>query len=149
MTSRSAEDNYSDKSEQSPDDREKIDQNEVERTAYARSLEPLTLDVTDIPPIDLLAVPPEAETDDDLLSELDLTPNAEAESDADIMAALDASDPPDDDTPDDPIPVTPVVDWLTDVEELARKHRPFAPWQIVQIIRALNAVDDPAVEAGR
>jgi hypothetical protein len=81
MSSRSAEGHYSDKSEQSQDDREKIDQDEVERTAYARSLEPLTLDV-DIPPIDLLAAPPETEKDDDWLTELDLIPHAEAESDA-------------------------------------------------------------------
>jgi hypothetical protein len=148
MSSRSAEGYYSDKSEQSQDDREKIDQNEVERTAYARSLEPLTLDVTDIPPIDLLAASPETENDDDLLSELDMTPHAEAESDADIMAALDASDPSDDYALDDPTPITPIATWLTDVQELARKHGPFAPWQIVKIICALNAVDDTAVETG-
>jgi hypothetical protein len=82
MSSRSADCYYSDKCEQSQDDREKIDQNEVERTAYARSLEPLTLDVADIPPIDLLAAPPETENDDDWLTELDLIPHAEAESDA-------------------------------------------------------------------
>jgi hypothetical protein len=96
-----------------------------------------------IPPTDGIAVDPQ--TDGDLLSDLDMTPALEAESDAEIMAAL---DPSDDDTPDHPLPVTPIANWLTDVQELARKHGPFAPWQIVQIICALNAVDDPAVETG-
>jgi hypothetical protein len=96
-----------------------------------------------IPPTDGIAVDPEVEADDDLLSDLDMAPSLEAESDAEIMAAL---DPSDDDTPDHPLPVTPVADWLPDVQELARKHGPFAPWQIVQIICALNA---PADEASR
>jgi hypothetical protein len=100
------------------------------------------LDVPDVPPADAIAVDPEVETADDLLAELDMTPALEAESDEEIMRALDSSD----DIPDHPLPVTPIADWLTDVQELARKHGPFAPWQIVQIIRALNA---PADEASR
>jgi hypothetical protein len=94
-----------------------------------------------VPPDDDIAVDPEVETADDLLAELDMTPALEAESDEEIMRALDSSD---DDTPDHPVPVTPVDDWLTDVQELARKHGPFAPWQIVKIICALNAPADGA-----
>jgi hypothetical protein len=123
MASRSVQDHYSDKSEQSQHDG----------------------DVADVPLADAIAADP---TNDDLLSDFDLTPNAEAESDEEIMKALNAYDAPDDDTPDESTPVTPIADWLTDAQELARKHRPFAPWQIVQIICALNAVDDPAADAG-
>jgi hypothetical protein len=82
--------------------------------------------------------------DDDLLSDLDMTLSAEVESDAEIMRALDAVDPADDVAKSDP--VAPVADWLPDVQELARKHGPFAPWQILEIIRALNA---PGNEASR
>jgi hypothetical protein len=91
-----------------------------------------------VPPTDGIA---EVETDDDLLSDLDMSLASDVESNAEIMAAL---DPSDDDAPDHPLPVTPVADWMTDVQELARKHGPFAPWQIVQIIRALNAPADVA-----
>ena len=84
-----------------------------------------------------------ADTDDDL-SDLDMTRSGEVESDAEIMAALDPSDSPDDVAKPDP--VAPVADWLADVRELARKHGPFAPWQILEVIRALNA---PADEAGQ
>ena len=122
MASRSAQDHYSDKCEQSQDDR----------------------DVDDAPLVDANAADP---VDDNLLSELDMAPAAEACSDAEIMAALDVIDPSDDVAA--PEPVTPVADWLTDVQELARKHGPFAPWQIVQIICALNAIEDPTVEAGQ
>jgi hypothetical protein len=97
-----------------------------------------------IPPSDGIVVDPEVETDDDLLSDLDLTPSAEAETDAEIMAALNSED---DDTAKHHLSVMPIADWMTDVQELARKHGPFAPWQIVQIICALNAVDDSAVDA--
>jgi hypothetical protein len=97
-----------------------------------------------IRPTDGIAVDPKVETVDDLLSDLDMTPNAEAESDADIMAALDAAD--DIAAPD---PVVPVADWLTDLRELARKHGPFSAVQILQIVRELDAVDDLAVEASR
>ena len=83
------------------------------------------------------------ETADDMLDDLDMTPALEAESNEEIMRALDSED---DDTPHYPLPVTPVADWLTDVQELARKHGPFAPWQIIKIICALNA---PADEASR
>jgi hypothetical protein len=122
MASRSAQDHYSDKSEQSQDDRELADV----------PLAGATTAVTD---------------DDDLLTDLDLTPAHEAVSDAEIMAALDAIP---NDGPDDP-PIAPepaTAGWLTDIRELARKHGPFAPWQIVQIICALNAGGDPAVETG-
>jgi hypothetical protein len=61
------------------------------------------------------------------------------------MAALDPCEPPDDDTPNGPVAVMPVADWLTDAQELARKHGPFAPWQIVKIICALNAPVDGEV----
>jgi hypothetical protein len=120
MASRSAQDHYSDKSEQSQDDR----------------------DAADVP---LAEATPVVTDDDDWLTDLDMTPREE--SDAEIMAALDAIP---NDGPDDP-PIAPepaMADWLTDVQELARKHGPFAPWQIVKIICALNAVDDTAVETG-
>jgi hypothetical protein len=100
-----------------------------------------------IPPTDGIAVYPEAETDDDLLSDLDMTPAPEAESDAEIMAALDACDPPADVVASDPAP--PEAQWLADFKAVARKHRPFSTAQIVKIFYMLNAVDDPAVEAGR
>jgi hypothetical protein len=105
------------------------------------------LDVADHPSASVVAADAVIETEDDLLSDLDMTPALEAESDAEIMAALDSLDPLADELVPDP--VAPVAGWLTDVQELARKHGPFAPWQIVQVIRALNAIEDPAVEAGR
>jgi hypothetical protein len=117
MASRSAQDHYSDKSEQSQDDR----------------------DAADVPLAEATTVVTEA---DDWLTDLDLTPAAEAESDEEIMAALDSDDPRDDVAAPDPI--APVADWLADVRELARKHGPFAPWQIVQIICALSAPTDEA-----
>ena len=78
--------------------------------------------------------------DDDLLSDLDLTPSEEAETDAEIMAALDFCNPPDDVARPDP--VAPIADWLTDVRELARKHGPFSAAQILQIVRELDPVAD-------
>jgi hypothetical protein len=86
----------------------------------------------------------EVETDEDWLTELDLTPAAEACSDAEVMAALDASDS------DFLAPVSNPQDaeWLADFKALARKHRPFSTTQMFEILRALNAVDDSAVEAG-
>src|SRR5665647_1769547 len=77
-----------------------------------------------VPPTDGTA---EVETDDDLLSDLDMTLASEVESDAEIMAAL---DPSDENTSDHHIPVTPVADWMIDVQELARKHGPFASWPV-------------------
>lgn len=92
-----------------------------------------------VPPTDSNA---ELEADDDLLSDLDMAPATEVESDAEIMATLDSSD---DDTHDDEtVPTAPVAGWLADVRELARKHGPFAPWQIDQIILALSAPDSEA-----
>ncbi len=85
------------------------------------------------------------ETDDDLLTELDMIPHAEAESDAAIMAALDPSEP--DVVAPDSVPQD--TEWLADFKALARKHGPFSTSQVVEILRALNAEDDPAVEAGR
>jgi hypothetical protein len=79
--------------------------------------------------------------DDDWLTDLDMTPHAEAETDEAIMAALDSSD---DLAAPDPVP--PVADWLTDVRELALKHGPFSAAQILQIVREL---DTPGNEAGR
>jgi hypothetical protein len=78
--------------------------------------------------------------DDDLLSDLDLTPSAEAETDAEIMAALDSEDEA------APNPVVPADDWLAAVQELARLFGPFSPAQILQIVREL---DVPGNEAGR
>lgn len=119
MASRSAQDHYSDKSEQSQDDRGGADVPLAKATTV----------VTD---------------DDDWLADLETAPAHEVESDAEVMAALEAYDPRDDVAAPDP--VAPVADWLADVRELARKHGPFAPWQIVEIIRTLNA---PADEASR
>jgi len=62
------------------------------------------LDVADAPPAYVIAVDPEFEKADDLLSDLDMTPALEAESDAEIMRAL---DPSDDDTA--PAPVAPAA----------------------------------------
>ena len=118
MTSRSAQEHYSDKSEESQDDR----------------------DVADDRPADVIVADP---VDDDWLTDLDMTPHAEAESDAEIMAALDAIDPDDVTTPD---PIAPVDGWLTDLRELARKHGPFSAAQILQIVREL---DTPGNEASR
>jgi hypothetical protein len=123
MSSRSAEGHYSDKSEQSQEDREKSDQedkdffaelteekiHELQRTAYARSLEPLSEDEI-----------------------------------AEMMAALDDSIGPDEVVA--PASVAPVADWLTDLRELARKHGPFSAAQIQQIVRELDA---PGKEPGR
>jgi hypothetical protein len=95
-----------------------------------------------IPPTDGIAVDPVVADEDDLLTDLDPTPNDETESDADIMAALDAYDPPDDvATPD---PVAPEAGWLTDVREQARKHGPFSVAQVLQIVRELDSVADEA-----
>jgi hypothetical protein len=87
----------------------------------------------------------EAETNDDLLTELDLAPDAEAESDADIMAALLPSEP--DVVAPDPAPQD--AEWLADFKALTLKHRPFSTTQMVEILRALNAEDDAAVEASQ
>jgi hypothetical protein len=100
-------------------------------------------DVADDRSASVVAANEVIETADDMLDDLDMTPALEAESNEEIMRALDSED---DDTPHYPLPVTPVADWLTDVKELARKHGPFAPWQIIKIICALNA---PADEASR
>lgn len=82
------------------------------------------------------------EADDDLLAGLDDMDMSYVESTEEIMAALYASDA--NDIPDDPVPVAPVADWLIEVRELARKHGPFARWQIDQIVRELEApVDGP------
>jgi hypothetical protein len=108
------------------------------------------LDVADDRSASVVAANAVIETPDDMLADLDMTPALEAESDEEIMRALDSED---DDAPDHPLPIAPepaTADWLTDVRELARKHGPFAPWQIIKIICALNApADDPAVEASR
>jgi hypothetical protein len=66
---------------------------------------------------------------------------------AEMMAALDAYDPPADSAAPDPAPLD--AEWLADFKALARKHRPFSTTQMVQILRALNAVDDPTLEAGQ
>ena len=116
MASRSAQDHYSDKSEQSQDDRD----------AAGVPLAEATTVVTD---------------DDDWLSDLDMTPALEEASNEEIMRALDS---PDDDTPHHPLPVTPVADWLTDVRELARKHGPFSAAQILQMVRELDTPGDEA-----
>jgi hypothetical protein len=76
--------------------------------------------------------------DDDLLSDLDL--GVEVETVDDLMAALDASDDPPDDIAS--VVAAPVADWLIDVRQLARKHGPFAPWQILEVIRALSESGD-------
>lgn len=123
MSSRSAKDYYSDKSEQSQEDREKSDQqerdflaefseekiDELQRAAYARRLEPLG--------------------DDEI---------------AEMMADLDDSIGPDEVVAPDP--VAPIADWLTDLRELAREHGPFSAAQILQIVRELDA---PGNEPGR
>jgi hypothetical protein len=69
--------------------------------------------------------PEEVETDDDWLTELEMSPNAEAESDAEIIAALGPSDP--DVVP--PVSVAQDATWLADFKALARKHRPFSTTQ--------------------
>jgi hypothetical protein len=79
------------------------------------------------------------EADDDLLSDLDLTPSEEAETDAEIMAALDTIDPADYDDP-----VAPEAGWLIDVRELARKHGPFSAAQILQVVRELDVSGNEA-----
>jgi hypothetical protein len=82
----------------------------------------------------------EVETDD--LLDLDRGPTAEAESDADLMKALDS---------EDFVASTPApqeAEWLADFKALARKHGPFSTSQVMEIFRALNAGDDPAAEAG-
>jgi hypothetical protein len=83
----------------------------------------------------------EVETDDDLL-DLDLGPDAEAESDADLIKALDSDFVA-------PTPAPQDAEWLADFKALARKHRPFSTVQMVQILRVLNAVEDVALEACR
>jgi hypothetical protein len=65
---------------------------------------------------------------------------------AEMMAALDAYDPPDDVVAPNSVPQD--AEWLADFRALARKHRPFSTTQMVEILRALNAADDPVVEAG-
>jgi hypothetical protein len=84
-----------------------------------------------------------ASVDEDLLTDLDMNPTPSDEegiSDAEIMAALHEDDPAASD------PVAPVDEWLTDVQELARKHGPLSAAQILQIVREL---DVPGSEAGR
>ena len=76
--------------------------------------------------------------DDDLLADLEMPPEVEPESAEELIAALDLAD----EKAAAMIPVsvadiTPLAEWLADVRELARKHGPFAPWQIVQIICAV------------
>jgi len=66
---------------------------------------------------------------------------------AEMMAALGPSDPPTDGVAPSPAPQPD--EWLADFRALARKHRPFSTNQMVEILRALNAVEDPAVEAGQ
>jgi hypothetical protein len=87
------------------------------------------------------------DSDDDLLADLDMPPEVEPESAEELIAALNLAD---EGTaaivPASVAAIAPPAEWLADVRELARKHGPFAPWQIVQIIRALNA---PADEASR
>jgi hypothetical protein len=117
MASRSAQDHYSDKSEQSQDDR----------------------DAADVPLAEATTV---ATVDDDWLSDLDMTPAIEAESDAEIMAALDDIDPSEFVAAS--APAVPVADWLTDVRELARKHGPFSAAQILQMVRELDTPGDEA-----
>jgi hypothetical protein len=126
MSSRSAEGHYSEKCEESQADREKREQedldffaefteekiNELQRAAYARSLEPLS----------------EAEI-------------------AEMMAALDAGDPPADGAMHVPAPQD--AEWLADFKALARKHRPFSPAQVVEIVRTLHRANDPTIEAGQ
>jgi hypothetical protein len=81
------------------------------------------------------------ESADDLLDDLDLwAPIVEEPTEA-MMAALDAVP---NDGPDDPIVPAPLADWLVEVRALAQKHGPFATWQVVQIIRELGKVIDPA-----
>jgi hypothetical protein len=65
---------------------------------------------------------------------------------AEMMAALGPSDPSTDGVA--PTPARQPDEWLADFKALARKHRPFSMVQMVEILRALNAVDDPAVDAG-
>jgi hypothetical protein len=123
MASRSAQDHYSDKCEQSQDDHERTDQeerdflaeftlekiHELERSAYEQSSEPWSA------------------------AEIAELMAALGPSDSDVVAP--ASIPQD-------------AEWLVDFKALARKHRPFSTTQMVQILRALNAVDDPAADAG-
>lgn len=83
--------------------------------------------------------------DDDLLADLDMAPDSDPKSAEELIAALDLAD----EKAAALIPVAvaaiaPIAEWLADVRELARKHGPFAPSQIVQIIRALNAPADEA-----
>lgn len=126
MSSRSDKDYYSDKSEQSQEDRDKSEQedrdflaefteekiDELQRAAHARSLEPLS----------------EAEI-------------------AEMMAALDPSDPPDGVAAPDTVPQEAA--WLADFRTLARKHRPFSTAQVVEIVRALHRANDSSIEAGQ
>ena len=101
----------------------------------------------DVPKVDVLAVDIEVEDADELLSDFDMSAADSVESDDEIIAALDAHDPRDNVVAPDP--VAPVANWLADVRELARRHGPFSAAQTLLIIRELNAVDDPAVQAGR
>jgi hypothetical protein len=87
----------------------------------------------------------EVETDDDWLTELDMIPHADAESDAEMMAVLGPSDP----DVVAPVSVGQDAEWLADFKALAGKHRPFSTTQMVAILRALNAADEPAVEVSR
>jgi len=80
--------------------------------------------------------------DDDWLTDLDMTPALEAESDAEIMRAVHAIDL--DDCVTAPGPVAPVADWLSDVRELARLYGPFSAAQILQIVRELDVSADEA-----
>jgi hypothetical protein len=85
--------------------------------------------------------------DDDLLADLDMAPDHEVESAEELIAALDLADERARAVISASVAdIAPPADWLADVRELARKHGPFAPWQIAQIIRTLNA---PADEASR
>lgn len=87
------------------------------------------------------------ETADDMLDDLDMTPAHEAESDAEIMAALDADDAPADSAV--PAPAPQDAEWLADFKALALKHRPFSSDQVVEIVRVLYRANDLAVEAER
>jgi hypothetical protein len=137
MASRSAQDHYSDKSEQLQDDRDPADVPLAEATTVVTDHDDLLTD---------LDMSPREESDAEIMaaldpSDLDMTPAHEAVSVAEIMAALDAAD--DVASPD---PVAPVADWLTDLRELAQKHGPFSAAQILQIVRELDA---PGNEASR
>jgi hypothetical protein len=89
------------------------------------------------------------DADDDLLSDLDMT--SEIETPEALMSDLDASD-------ENAIEIatasssrigpsaTPIAsseEWMDKIREVARDHGPFAPHEIVQIIRELNRAPDP------